>query len=191
MSRQGVVAPLRVSRQHAAIVGGLIEARTAAHRLDCTPFATLPAFGRKFRDAAKRRRKSGGRITIWTVQRDEALAGFHYLALFSHPLVPESFLTTDEGHMVREVTLALASALLARKGAKKLDRAAVERQLLAWHQPSTSDHDPDHPPDERWRQRLKRRVAQEDVLRRTPIRPIPAFLLGLLAPPADLPVIRP
>src|SRR6266508_1304348 len=104
-------------------------------------------------------------MVLWTVERDEALAGFHYLALFSHPLVPHTFLAIDEERAVRDVALTLAMRLLARKGARRLDRAAVERQLQTWRQPPTSEEDPDHPPDHRWMRRLKRRVAKEDALR--------------------------
>lgn len=182
MSRQGVVGPLRVNRRHAAIVGALIEARTAASSLQGTALEPLLGLGRKLCAAARRSRTSSVWIAIWAVERGEALAGSHYLGLFSHPDVPETFLTADEAHAVGEVALTLAAAVLARKGAKKLDRAAVERQLQAWREQATFDHDPDHPPDDRWRRRLQQRVNQDDVLRGTPVRPIPAFLLGLLAP---------
>ena len=70
------------------------------------------------------------------------MAGFHYLSLFAHPSVPKSLLTADEAQAVHEATLALAIALLARKGAKKLDRAAVERWLQAWNEPEASDLEP-------------------------------------------------
>ena len=169
-----------MSRQYAATVGALIEARTSRHDLKGTPLAALPEFGRKLRAAANRKRTSGDPIALWTVERTEAPAGFRYLTLFTHPLVPESFLTTDELTAVREVTLALATALLARKGAKRLDHAAVERWFQAWDEPATSDLEP---PDERWMRRLKRRTGEEDALRATPVRRVPMFLRRLLAPP--------
>src|SRR5258706_16174436 len=105
MSRQGAVGPLRLRPYHAATVGALIEARTAQTSLDNTPLVRLPEFGRKLRAAAKRKRKPGSRLTIWDLDRDTALAGFNYLALFAHPSVPESFLAEDDAEAVREVTL--------------------------------------------------------------------------------------
>lgn len=181
MSQLGVVGPLQIDRQHAMIVGALIEARTAGRRLEGTPLALLPALGRKFRSASARKRASDASLVLWAVQRGEALAGFHYLAWFALPEA-DGLLTSDEAPAVHEVRLALATVLLARKGAKKLDREAVERRLEEWQKPPTSEQDPEAP-DERWVRRLKRRIAADDALGATQVRSIPAFLLDLLTPP--------
>jgi hypothetical protein len=140
----------------------------------------LPSLGRKLCEAAKRNRGLASPITLWTVERNEALAGFHYLSLFTHPAVPENLLTPGEAGAVREVALALATALLAHKGPKKLDREEVEEKI----QPGWLDTFAE-PPDERWIRRLKQRAAREDALRATPVRSMPRFLLRLLTPPED------
>ena len=129
VSRRGVVGPLQLRLHHTATVGALIKARTADHDLTDTPLAALPILSRKLSAAAKRNRRFPDPITLWAIERGEALAGFHYLSLFTNPTVPKNFLTTEEADAVREVALALVTALLARRGAKKLDRAAVERWL--------------------------------------------------------------
>ena len=178
MTRRGVIGPLELSLESAATVGSLIAARTAGSDLTDTPLSVLPIIGRKLCAAAKRSRGLASPITLWTVKRSEALSGFRYLSLFAHPAVPENLLTTDEMRAVREVAQALATALGARKGPKKLDREEVEERI----QPGWLDRFAE-PPDERWIGRLKQRAAREDALRATPVRSMPPILLRLITPP--------
>src|SRR5688572_18008816 len=126
MSHAGVIGPLRLKRQDAAVVARIIEERTSQAVLDGTPLAKLGGFGRKLSAATKRRRASGSELGVWNIEREEAVAGFHYLALFTHPKVPGSFLSEAESISVREVALAIAAQLLARRGPKRLTRAEIE-----------------------------------------------------------------
>ena len=67
MSRKGVVGSLRLNRKYAAIAAAVIEERTEGIDLERTPFAALPAFGRKLRAALKRRRASATEIVMWNL----------------------------------------------------------------------------------------------------------------------------
>jgi hypothetical protein len=183
MSRQGDIGRLRLVPAHAAVVGALIEARVSVPDVQDTPLEPLPGLGRKLRAAARRRRTAGLDLDIWNVERTEALAGFHYLVSFSLPNVPESFLTADERLAVREVALAIAQVLLARRGPRRLDRTEIERQLRAFAAPPSLEEDAAHPPDERWSRRLRIRLAKDDALRATLVHPLPTRLFRLLAPP--------
>ena len=156
----------------------MIVARTAVSDLTDTPLFALPSLGRKLCAAAKREWAVSDPITLWAIKRSEALAGFHYLSLFTHPSVPKNFLTTDEAHAVFEVALALATELITRKGRKKLDRSEVDERI----QPDWLENFAE-PPDERWILGLKRRAAKEDALRETSVRPLPVSLRRLLPPP--------
>ena len=167
-----------LSRESAATVGALIVARTAGSDLTDTPLAALPTLGRRLSASAKRNRGLPSPITLWTVERSEALAGFRYLSLFTHPAVPGNLLTPDDACAVGDVALALARALLARKGPKKLDREEVDERI----QPDWLENFAE-PPDERWILGLKRRAAKEDALRKTSVRPLPVSLRRLLPPP--------
>jgi hypothetical protein len=180
MSRAGVLGPLRMSQRDAEIVGSLIATRTEGFGLDKTPLAALPSFGVKLCAASKRRRRSGSTINLWTVERAEALAGFHYLVFFSHPEAPSDFLTPDESESIGEVCLTLARLLLAKRGPKGLDPAAVESRVLAWDQPLAAEEQ--GPVDRRFTQRLKGRKNRRDILNRTPLRPLPRFVLALMSP---------
>jgi hypothetical protein len=181
MSSKGAVGPLQVSAQDAAIIAAIIEARVAPHaaRLDATPLASLPAFGRKLGAAAKRKRRSRALIGVWNLQRLEALAGFYYLALFTLPDA-DAFLTAKEISAVHEILLALATALAARRGKRRLTRREADRRVRAWQEPAICEEDLQV--DKRWKQRLQRRGEQEDLRGRTLVNPIPSVLLNLLAP---------
>ena len=140
------------------------------------PLSLLPVFATKVLAAAARKRatdRPDGTITV-RLARLEGLAGFHYLVLYEWHGAADDWLTTDERHAVFETVRALASALVARRGAKRLVRRAVEDRLEGWN-PTTSLQ------DARWIRRLKRRVAREDRLAATPLRPIPARLRALLS----------
>jgi hypothetical protein len=178
---------LRIDRTHAALVGALISERVPAGVLHGTRLAALPSFGQALLAAARRRRTPSGHLAIWTIGRPAALAGFHYLALFSHPSVPQNFLTTDEAIAVRNISLALAVALGTRSGAKKLTRAEAEQRIQTGKVPADSIEAPEQPGDERFQRRLRKRVAQQDALAATTVANLPQFLLNVLAPkiPAD------
>jgi hypothetical protein len=171
VSRKGVIGPVRVSRKSAAVVGTLLKFQLASDNLEDTPLALLPSFAQKLRDGAVRKRASEN---LWTLTRAEALAGFHYLALYRRQDVPANTLTPLAMHAVREVVLALMDALVARRGPERLGRAAVERRL------SPSDDDRDLFLDLRWLDRLKLRVEREKALGSTPLSPIPKRLYALL-----------
>ncbi|MGH9203336.1 MAG: hypothetical protein ACRD2A_19075, partial [Vicinamibacterales bacterium] len=179
MSDQAVVGPLKVERQHAAIVGALIATRSARRNLDHTPFASLRDLADKLLAGAKRKRTSTTQITLWTVGRPEALAGFNYLALFSRPEA-EGFLTEVETDAVHAVTLTLAMALVARRGGSRLDREAIDQRLKNWLE--APDERVPIVGDERWVRRLRRRAADDDALQRTLAHSIPASVLELLVP---------
>ena len=59
VSRKGRVHPLRLSRNDAEFSAAVIEERTDGIDLQGTPYAALPVFGRKLRQALKRRRADG------------------------------------------------------------------------------------------------------------------------------------
>lgn len=192
MSRRADLAPFRVGGHVAAIVGALIDVRVGPHVgwLTGTPLGDLPAFGRKVRGAVTRKRKATDLLTLWMMPKSQAEAGFFYLSLFSHPLVPESFLTAEESGAVREMVIALADALLAKRGQRRLSREAAEQRVAAWTAsslpPSRNESlavVDDRCVDDRWQRRLRRRLEREDVLRRTAVNAIPPRLLLLLAPP--------
>jgi hypothetical protein len=153
----------------------VIAERTEGIDLERTEFAALPAFGRKLGKAVRRRRRSATKIVIWTVDRDEAEAGFRYLFLFSHEDVPSHYLTFGEMDAVHNVALAIASSLIARRGAEQLDAEEIERRIRAWERPETSKVDV---LDLSWVRRLKQRSAGErafwqkaQAYRRPPIPP--------------------
>lgn len=173
---QGAAVQIRMQQRHAAFVGSLIERQLANDDIRDTPLSLLPAFAQRLSRVAARRRgteRPDVLLTVRTLTRGEAFAGFHYLSLFFHPDVPVDTLTRHDAQAVREVMFALAAGLLARRGPNKLDRVAVERRLQAWN-PSTSDG------DVRWISRLKQRVKREGALGATPLSRIPKRLLSLL-----------
>lgn len=183
MSKAGVVGALKVERQHAAIVGELIENRTSGDDLADTPLFELPSFGRKLVAAAKRKRAGGGvTITIWRVERNEATHGFHYLALFYHPGVPDGLLTKDEDIAVRSVLASVTVAITAQRGRKNLSREQAEAKVRAWTGPPEVDTALGEPGDERHARRLQKRVKKEDALRATPVAHMPERVLRLLLP---------
>ena len=153
------LTPVRMDRQHASLVAAAFRAaRLDEDELDDTALWDLPAFADKLEAAAERRRvtdRHDGSIAVY-LTRSEALAGFHYVVLFSHPDVPEASFTTAE----RQAALASPErhrVLVAARGVKRLDCAQVERRLESWD-PATSAGDP------RWiLLRLKKRVAEEAV----------------------------
>ena len=166
---------IRVDRKHAALVGALVTEGIEGDNLQGTPLSLVPVFATKILAAAARSRYDwpDGTITV-RLARLEGLAGFHYLVLYEWHGAADDWLTTDERHAVLETVRALASALTARRGAKRLVRRVVEDRLQRWD-PATSLQ------DARWIRRLKRRVASEDRLAATPLRPIPARLRALLS----------
>jgi hypothetical protein len=121
-------------------------------------------------------------IAVWTIRRAEANAAFFYLTLFTRPDLPEGFLSINETVAVREIALALAAILSARRGVKRLGRTAVDARILSSNEEPTSEEAPE-PMDERWIRRLKRRRRQQDERGATQIRSIPGFLMRLLARP--------
>jgi hypothetical protein len=167
------------------MVAALIEARITpyAERLKGTRLAALPMFARRLSAAAMRKRRPGGSITVWTMSKVEALAGFHYLTLFSHPDVPESFLSAAEVEAVREIALSLTQALLARPGKNKLTREAAERWIKASQRTRDLEEQDPVTVDPRFVRRLKRRVEREDERARSAITSIPPAVLRLLSPP--------
>ena len=180
VSRKGAVGPLRLNPDEAAIAAAVIEERTAGVDLKSTPFADLPAFGRRLGKAVKRRRTNPTEIVMWTVDRNEAEAGYSYLMAFSHEDVPNTFLTFEQMDAVHHIALELVMALVSRRGDKGLDREGIARRLAAWDEPETSDMDVPNP---RWVRRLKRRVARDDAFWQTARRsPLTPFALTILAP---------
>jgi len=183
VSRKGAAGPLRLNPDDAAIAADVIEKRTEGVDLERTPLAALPAFGRKLGKAVRRRRTNVTEIVMWTVDRNEAEAGYRYLMLFSHEEVPSHFLTLAEMDAVHNVALDILSSLLARTGPKKLDADQIQRRIRAWDVPETSDVDVLDP---KWIHRLKQRVARENAFwqqahgARRP--PIPPSVLALMAP---------
>src|SRR5262245_24187155 len=120
MTRKGVVGPLTVKRGDAAIAAATTLERTEGVDLEGTPFVALPEFGRKISNALKRklRNPKANEIKLWTVNREEAEAGYTYLMLFSHEDIPPDFLTYEEMDAVNNVALSILDVLIPIKGAQ-------------------------------------------------------------------------
>lgn len=178
MSRKGATGPLRLNPGDAAIAAAVIEERTEGVDLEHTPFVALPAFGRKLGKAVRRRRKNATEIVMWTVDRNEAEAGYAYLMLFSHEDVPPDFLPLKEMDAVHNVALDILSLLWGRKGAKELSADEMDARIRDRNDTGASD--------ERWIRRLKLRYDKETAFwksandyRRAPI---PPSVRAVLAP---------
>lgn len=186
MDGQSRLGALRLDREDAGRVGELIELRTKDRNVVATPLAALPAFGRRLSRAAARRRRPGATLAIWDVPRGEALAGFHYLALFDWPAVPESFLDDTERAAVGRVLRALGAALTAKRGRKRLTRQQAEQRIrgaeLTPDEQRAVGEDADAG-DRRFAQRLKARVSREDAMAQALANQVPTLLLDLLSPP--------
>lgn len=128
MSRKGIVGPLRLNPQNASIAAAVIAERTDGVDRERTPFASLPAFGRKLSNAVRRRRKNAAQIVLWTVERSEAEAGYRYLMAFSHEDAPDilaSMLSLISPVPSLPGRTALAAACLSR-WAQGRRRAALD-----------------------------------------------------------------
>jgi hypothetical protein len=190
MTQRGVLSPLTVSREAASIVGDLIEVRmlhpdwqARIHRIrdDARSSAALrpvhslthlPTFGNKLRAAAHRRRRDNGSaaITLHSLPRDEATAGFHFLALLSHPDAPA--LKDHESSAVRDIAVELARSLQAKPGARPLSREEAEKRIADYNEfrdPGLRTH----------AKNLEARLARLAKLGRTLLAAIPAALRKL------------
>lgn len=184
MTTRGVIGPLRITPASAARVADLILSRvTDRNCLADTPLEHLPILADKLRKAAARRRRSNV-VSIYTVTRAEAVAGFHYLACYFHPNVPEGALSDEERRMVNEVALDLGRALKARPGPARLLRADAEHVVGVYQQhrnrtlPARLDH---IIPDGTYAKRLAARLKRQAEIEQTPVYPLPAALLRILS----------
>ena len=193
MSRlRGTLGPIGIQRQHAAIVGALLEARIEQRFVRSPLVLQLPFFkgggfdaicdlGRKLRAGANRKRQTRALIVLHTVRRTEARAGFHWLACYRHPDVPDAYLTTEQQHAVDCVLRALTKALMARPGPSRLTQQEAEQRIREDADPETSDNAPTV--EKSFINRLKRRRADHNAKLSTPLVRLPAWFLALLAPP--------
>lgn len=174
LSLKGVVGPIVLDAEDAAVAAEVIAAQTVGMDLRRTPLEALPAFGRKLERALKRRRRTA-KLKLWTVTMQEAEAAFQYLFAFSHADAPQ-VLPNEAMDAVHNVALDIPVG--EKRGARSLGLDEMKSRIKAWKRST------DITEAARWIRRLKRRVAEEEAYwskaASTPRRPLSPLLLKIL-----------
>lgn len=179
---------VQISPMQARIVGQEILSRIGNTPIPHPKLKPLPDAAKRLIKASRRwSSKSAQRSTVqtlWEMPRDEALALFHYISFFFHPMERNRSLnlTTDSEKHFREVALALAERLLAKRGpAKQSD--ADDQYVLSAHEQSLKGTLPSTvmPPDPGLRSRINKRQKRKSMLLATKVNPIPQLLQQLMS----------
>ncbi len=182
MTKKGVIK-IELPAGSARTVGQLVMDRANRLPLSHTPLRDLPPAGRKLLKAVRRTNDARRTIKLWTMSREEAQSLFNYLALFFHPQNDNTnLLNPSELEQVREVSLALANALLSKPGRRPLSAADAE-YVIAAHEDALRGTLPEHafPPDPSQARKMRLRLERERSLGKRVISDIPIYLQALTA----------
>jgi hypothetical protein len=170
-----------ISRKAAEDVGRIVVQRAKRLQLDHTPLQLLPIAGKKLLSASRRIRDDLESITVYSINKAEATALFHFLALFFHPENEfKNLLTESETKKVREVVLSIAAQLLAKPGINRQSRSDDEHMIGLYSQDKDGTL-PAHriPPDRAHARRLQSRVRNLTLLEAKKLSSIPIYLQAL------------
>ncbi len=182
MTKKGFLE-IELSAASARVVGQLVMDRATRRPTLHTPLYDLPSAGRKLVRAARRNQANKRTIKLWTLKRSEVICLFHYLALYFHPQNDNAnLLNASELKHVREVSLTLARALLAKPGAERLSQADAE-YVVEIHEEKLNRTLPKHitPPEPAQVRKINKRLEYKRSLERTKLSNIPLYLQTLIA----------
>lgn len=182
MTKKGVLE-IELSAASARVVGQLIMERATRLPLVDTPLRDLLPAGRKLLSASRRNQANKRAIKLWTISRSEAQCLFHYLALYFHPQNDDAkLLSASEIEHVREVSLTVAKALLAKPGKLRLSQADAE-YVIAAHEEEKLGRLPPHitPPDPSFARKISQRIKNGSSLASRSISKIPHYLQALIS----------